>query len=410
MIITTIVRQGIREVLSNKFRSFLSMIGIILGVASLVAMIGVVQGMISNFTIFFEESGGIEKITIRPTDPPLEQTHIAFLSPGLTITDAESIAASVPLAEYVTPVVQPGWGRLTRGNYRTGRRFQGVWPDIQAIENYQVERGRFIGDLDNDKASAVVVLGAEAVSRLYGPGEDPIGTQIRIRNQPFTVVGVLPEYYFDQSGRNALRWKNFAVFIPARTAAMRFQGDELVQAIHVRVNDFRNLNDLIPQLESVLLQNHKGIMDFEIETREDQLAEFERLERSFTYSLGGVAGISLLVGGIGIMNVMLAVVSERIREIGVRKAVGARASDIFIQFLVESTAISVVGGVLGVFLSVAFLQILGGVIPGGEAINLFPGTAMIFGFIFSAGIGLLSGVYPAFKAARLDPIEALRYE
>tara|TARA_R100000027_G_scaffold391_3_gene499 strand:+ start:15765 stop:16997 length:1233 start_codon:yes stop_codon:yes gene_type:complete len=410
MIIATITKQGIREVWSHKFRSFLSMIGIILGVASLVAMIGVVQGMIKNFTVFFEETGGIEKVTINSTEAPEEQQHIAFLSPGLTISDFQAIEASVPLAEYVSPEVDIGWTRMVRGNKRTGSRPKGVTSDIQIIENYEVAEGRFIGDLDNLHARPVIVIGSEMVRRLYERGEDPIGTQVRIMNQPFTVIGVLKNYEFNQNGRNALRRKNWAAFIPAQTAAQRFRGDNSVSELLLKVSRYEDLRDLIPQLENVLLQRHNGIEDFEIETREEQLAEFQQLEKSFTYSLGGVAGISLLVGGIGIMNVMLAVVSERIREIGVRKAVGARSSDIFFQFLVESTVISVVGGVFGILLSVAFLQILSTFIPDGDNINLFPGNAMIFGFIFSGAVGLFSGLYPAFKAAQLDPIEALRYE
>ncbi|MBC2604272.1 ABC transporter permease [Puniceicoccus vermicola] len=410
MILVTIAKQGIREVWSHKFRSFLSMIGIILGVASLVAMIGVVQGMIRNFTVFFEETGGIEKVTITSKEPPESQSHIAFLSPGLSLSDVEAIQASVPLAEYVTPQVEFGWTRIVRGSRRMGNRVQGVTSDIQLIENYPIARGRFVGDLDNLHARPVAVIGAEVVRRLYEPDEDPLGSQIRIKNQPFTVIGILEDFEFDQNGRNALRWKNWRVFIPSRTAAQRFRGDETVSEILLKVSRYEDLRDLIPQVENVLLQRHNGIEDFEIQTREEQLAEFEKLENSFTYSLGGVAGISLLVGGIGIMNVMLAVVSERIREIGVRKAVGARASDIFFQFLVESTVISVIGGIFGIVLSVGFLQLLSAFIPGGANINLFPGNAMIFGFAFSAAVGVFSGLYPALKAARLDPIEALRYE
>ena len=372
MIFATIARQGIREVWSHKFRSFLSMIGIILGVASLVAMIGVVQGMIRNFTVFFEETGGIEKVTVKPTEPPERQQHIAFLSPGLTLSDAAAIQSSVPLAQYVTPSVTFGWTRIIRGNRRMGMRVRGVTPDIQTIEQYEVARGRFIGDMDNLSASPVAVIGSRPVRRLYDESEDPLGTQIQIRNQPFTVVGILKNYEFDQSGRNALRWKNWRVFIPAQTAAQRFRGDEAVNEILLKISRVEDLKDLIPQVENVLLERHNGIEDFEIETREEQLAEFKKIERSFTFSLGGVAGISLLVGGIGIMNVMLAVVSERIREIGVRKAVGARSSDIFFQFLVESTVISVVGGLLGIVASVGFLQILSTFIPGGEASTSSP--------------------------------------
>ena len=168
--------------------------------------------------------------------------------------------------------------------------------------------------------------------------------------------------------------------------------------------------DLIEQIENTLIQTHRGILDFEVRTQEEQMAELEKLEKSFTYSLGGIAGISLLIGGIGIMNVMLASVSERIREIGVRKAIGARSYDIFIQFLAEAVVISLVGGLLGLLLSVALLSVARDLIPAGENISLIPISIMIYGFIFSSLIGLASGVYPALRASRMDPIDALRYD
>ncbi len=410
MILGSVFMQGAREIWNHKFRSFLSMIGIILGVASLVAMIGVVEGMIRNFTIFFEETGGIEKVSIHPTDPPEEQQHRAFLSPGLTLDDVETIRRAVPLAEFVSPETNTGWGGVGRGANWTGIRLTGVTPGMQYIEKHTLRSGRFIGDLDNQQASMVTVIGSIVANRVYEPGEDPIGTTIIAHGKPFTVVGVLDEYYYDQGGRNALRWKNYAMFIPARTLAQRFDRGEEISEILVKVADYEDLDDLIPQLRNTLLKAHNGIEDFEIRTREDQLVEFKKLERSFTFSLGGVAAISLLVGGIGIMNVMLAVVSERIREIGVRKAVGARSGDIFLQFLIESTLISVIGGLLGVAVSIGFLSLLSGIVPGGEGIPLIPVKPMIYGFLFSAVVGIISGLYPALKASRLDPIEALRYE
>ncbi len=410
MILGATIKQGIQEIWNHKFRSLLSMTGIILGVASLVAMIGVVEGMVKNFTVFFEETGGIEKVTIRPTDPPESQQHMAHLSPGLTLDDAETIRAAVPLAEYVSPETHTGWMGIGHEGNWTGMRLTGVTPGIEYIEKHEIEAGRFLGDLDNESASMVTVIGSVVKDRIYEPDEDPVGTTILARGKTLTVVGVLKEYYYDQGGRNALRWKNHVMFIPARTLAQRYEGSREVRQILVKVGDYRDLDDLVPQLRNTLLAAHNGIEDLEIRTSEDRLAEFEKLERSFTYSLGGVAAISLLVGGIGIMNVMLAVVSERIREIGVRKAVGARSGDIFLQFLVESTLISVIGGIIGVAVSSGFLSALSGIVPGGENIRLFPVAPMAFGFLFSAIVGVCSGLYPALKAARLDPIEALRYE
>jgi ABC-type antimicrobial peptide transport system permease subunit len=190
----------------------------------------------------------------------------------------------------------------------------------------------------------------------------------------------------------------------------RYKGDDDVNEIHVMADSVEDLPDLVEQIENTLTRTHRGIKDFEIRTQEERLNELKKLEDSFTFSLGGIAGISLLVGGIGIMNVMLASVSERIREIGVRKAIGARSHDIFIQFLAEAIVISVLGGLIGLVASVGLLSVARDLIPEGESISLVPVTAMCYGFVFSSTIGLLSGIYPALRAARLDPIEALRYE
>lgn len=402
--------NGMREIWAHKFRSFLSMIGIILGVAALVAMVGVVQGMIKNFRVFFEEQGGIERIDVHADEIPEEQLAIAFLSEGRTLRDAEAIRAAVPLADFVSPTLNIGWQRLVWRNNRTGMRVVGATPDVLEVERLAVTDGRFISDIDLDLASPVVVIGSEVKSRLFRNRPDVIGENIRIRGQSYTVIGVLQHYEFDQGGRNALRWKNFRTYIPITTAMKRFTGDTKIDGLSIKISDVSVLPDVVPQLENTLLQTHNGIRDFQIQTREEQLAEFQKLERSFTISLGGVAAISLLVGGIGIMNVMLAVINERIREIGVRKAVGARGSDVFIQFLAEAIVISVIGGILGIIASVGFIEILKTVLPDDQMTIVISVKAMAAGFAFSVIIGVVAGIYPALRAARLNVIEALRFE
>ncbi len=402
--------NGMREIWAHKFRSFLSMIGIILGVAALVAMVGVVQGMISNFRVFFEEQGGIERIDIQDDEIPEEQLAIAYLSEGRTIRDAWAIRAAVPLADYVSPTINLGWQRLIYRNRRTGMRVYGATADVLEVERLAVAEGRFISDLDLDLASPVVVIGSEVKSRLFQARPDVIGESIRIRGQTYTVIGVLQHYEFDQGGRNALRWKNFRTYIPITTAMKRFTGDNKINGLSIKISDVSVLPDVVPQLENTLLQTHNGIRDFQIQTREEQLLEFQKLERSFMLSLGGVAAISLLVGGIGIMNVMLAVINERIREIGVRKAVGARGSDVFIQFLAEAIVISVIGGILGIIASVGFIEVLKSILPDEQMSILISPKAMVAGFAFSVIIGVAAGIYPALRAARLNVIEALRFE
>ena len=405
--------NGLREVWSNKLRSLLSMSGIILGVAALVAMVGIVQGMLGNMRASFERSGGVLRLEVHPREAPESQQHIAGISPGMTWRDVGAIEKAIPLAVYVNPVVDMNWERFVANGRRRGGLLQGVNPDqANIISQRKLAHGRFISDTDIDTKAPVIVVGAHIVRRLFEGMDNVVGQRVRIRGQIYTIIGQYEPVDMGAGfgGGGGWNWEDRLNFLPATTAMSRYKGDDEVNRIQVMAASVETMPDLISQIENTLTQTHRGIKDFEIRTQDEQLAELKKLENSFTYSLGGIAGISLLVGGIGIMNVMLASVSERIREIGVRKAIGARSHDIFIQFLAEAVVISVLGGLLGLVASVGLLSIARDLIPEGEGINLVPVTAMLYGFLFSSLIGLASGVYPALRASRLDPIDALRYE
>lgn len=408
--IFTGVTNGLNEVWSNKVRSLLSMSGIILGVAALVAMVGIVQGMLTNMRASFEMSGGILRLEVVPRDAPQSQQHIAGISPGMTWRDIGAIERSTPLAAYITPIVDMRWERFIAKGRPTGSVLHGVTPDLIGIHNRELEYGRFISDTDVALKSPVLVIGSDLRDRLFRDQDNAVGEQVRIRGQVYTIIGQFKHMEAMVSGRNALHWQNRINMIPATTAMSRYRGDDKIDRIEILAESVETLPDLIGQVQNTLTQTHRGIEDFEIRTQEEQLQEMKKLENSFTYSLGGIAAISLLVGGIGIMNVMLASVSERIREIGVRKAIGARSHDIFIQFLAEAVVISILGGLFGLVASVGLLALAKDFIPQGETINIVPVAAMLFGFGFSTTIGLISGIYPAVRAAKLDPIDALRYE
>jgi len=409
--IATGISNGLRETWANKVRSFLSMSGIILGVAALVAMVGIVQGMLGNMRASFERSGGILKLEVHPREAPESQQHIAGISPGMTWRDVVAIRQSTPLAAYLTPIVDMYWERFIAKGRREGAILHGVTPDFISIQDREIAYGRFISETDIRAKAPVIVIGSRIRETLFRDQENTVGEQIRIRGQVYTVIGQLaPIVNESMAGQSRWAWENRLNYIPATTAMSRYKGDDEINRMEILAERVGEIDDLIEQVENTLIQTHRGIRDFEIRTQEERLQEMKKLENSFTYSLGGIAGISLLVGGIGIMNVMLASVSERIREIGVRKAVGARSHDIFIQFLAEAFVISVLGGLLGLAASVGLLRLASHLIPEGGAIELVPVTAMLFGFAFSSGIGLLSGIYPALRAARLDPIDALRYE
>jgi putative ABC transport system permease protein len=402
--------NGLREVWASKVRSLLSMSGIILGVAALVTMVGIVQGMLTNMRASFELNGGILKLEIVPRDAPESQQHIASMSPGMTWRDIGAIKKAIPLADFVTPIVDMNWERFIANGRREGAILHGVTPDFVGIKNREIEFGRFIADTDIALKSPVIVVGSHIQMRLFKDKKNVVGEQLRIRNQVYTIIGQFEHLEAMVGGRNSLEWENRYNYIPATTAMSRYNGNDAVNRIEILAESVDTMPDLQQQIHNTLTQTHRGIQDFEIRTQEQSLQEMKKLENSFIYSLGGIAAISLLVGGIGIMNVMLASVSERIREIGVRKAIGARSHDIFIQFLAEAVVISVLGGLFGLALSVGLLSLAQEFIPQGETIETVPIPAMFFGFVFSSTIGLVSGIYPAMRAARLDPIEALRYE
>jgi putative ABC transport system permease protein len=418
------VVNGLRELRANKIRSLLSMSGIILGVASLVAMVTVVQGMVGNFRQFVDAMGGIEKITVEKQPLPKEQEHLAELSEGITMRDVERLRRTVPLVRNISPEARVGFEKLAFEGRETSTYVNGVTADYLPVAKRWVDpgQGRFISDLDVLNLNDVIVLGSAVVPDLFPANVDPVGQVVKVRGRRFTVIGILNN--IEGSGMQirsassrgsggSWRWRNSGVFIPVSTALTKFNGNDRLSGLGLRIADADQLRDAVEQTERTMLAAHKGLRDFSISTNEQTLEDFRKTETAFKLSLGGVAGISLFVGGIGIMNVMLASINERIREIGVRKAVGARGSDLFLQFLAEAAVVSVVGGLLGLLVSTGIVGLMNFILtqalPTG-AVATLDWAIMAQGLAFSVVIGLVAGVYPALRAARLDPIEALRHE
>lgn len=413
--------NGLREILAHKMRSLLSMSGIILGVAALVAMVSVVQGMVGQFKGFIEMQGGIEKITIATESLPKEQEHLQDSAPGLRMVDVDAIRKLVPSVSHISPEISIRWTSISRNGKEFNARVTGTMSDWLVINKRSVQRGRFLADADELARAKVCVLGSLVAEEIFESNEDPIGKSVKIGGEWFTVVGILNTYSVgkgDGKKRGPGRWMNGGCYIPIHTAMTNYTSNDKLSSLYVRVSSVDQLEDTVSQLDRVLLQSHNGFQDFSISTNEEMLDEFKKTEQSFMISLGGVAFISLFIGGIGIMNVMLAAINERIREIGVRKAVGARGSDIFMQFLVETALVSSLGGLLGLLLSVGLVEGIGMVMAGGGGLPMSRGmvgmsvepSVMIAGFIFSVGIGVISGIFPALRASRLNPIDALRYE
>lgn len=401
------VVSGWREVLAHKLRSFLTLFGIVLGAAALVGMLGVVKGLLRGWETMIYETGGIERISVQPRRPPDSQREKAMLSPGRTLSDVDAILSAVPLAQRVTAEVMiPGGARIYFQGRATSQNVRGVIPATFIMDRFEVAQGRLIGELDNELQTQVVVLGAAINEILIPPGLDPIGRVITINGLPFTVVGVLREYNFPMGG-GRYNSKNSAVFIPLTTCQTLYRIDENVDILNVQLADIADMPHALEQVSNVLTHTHRGIMDTRLETREDLLQRFEETRRSYVVSLGGVAAIGLIVGGIGIMNVMLASISERVREIGVRRALGAKRTDILVQILAESLTLAVAGGVLGMIASIGLITLLQKVVVPQNRPELSP-AALFIGVLFSGIVGVVAGLYPAVRASQLSPVEALR--
>jgi len=447
---------GFKETWAHKFRSLLTMLGIILGVASLVAMSAIVTGMENGLKEALEEAGGLRTIRIDYEDDlPLHQRHLFDQATGVTMHDVYALQQSAPLTKRITPLIEI-WGFRKGALARYGRertrpfKFAGTWPDILTIEQHEIAHGRMFNELDDEEARSVCVIGTEIRDELFGSPKQlgreviPIDRTIVVNHQPLTIIGMFRHYESEsfRKKKDALaqenaaleaagkdpkaprlrddfiyRIKNKSIYIPLTTMLLKFRTDKNARAgadarlttLKMEINDVEDLEAALQQARNVLMFTHKGIEDFAFRTKEDDAGQITTAIKDARMSGGIIAAISLLVGGIGIMNIMLASISERIREIGLRKAVGARTRDIFVQILVESTVIAILGGLLGLLTSIGLINILRNLTPeaNGPVLTFAP---MAIAFSCSVAIGILAGLFPAIKASRLHPIQALRYD
>ena len=445
------IAVGFKEVWAHKFRSMLTMLGIILGVASLVAMSALVKGMENGMRETMVAMGGADKVLIEEQSVPAYQEHRADEASGRTLFDVEALRRNAPMVKLISPEMDVRSAILTRGEKMVNpSECVGVWPEVLEMNLHSLGHGRFFTALDEESASSVCVIGTGIRDELFGAPEKvgyeivPVGELIQLNGQTFTIVGMLDHYEGEQEkkeremakkvaaqatggptrmkgwGRRggwAFWRKNYTVFIPLNTAWLRFRSatgtnnipDPQLSDIDIKVADFETLESSIQQARNVLMMTHKGIEDFNFRTQENQLDSINLQIKNARLSGGIIAGISLLVGGIGIMNIMLASINERIREIGLCKALGATGLAIFTQILVESVVIAVLGAAFGLVASNGLVELLVLVAPSQNAPVITP-EAMGIAVAFSIGVGVLAGFLPAMKAAKLNPIQALRYE
>lgn len=397
------IRMATATLTANKLRSSLTMLGIIIGNASVIAMVGIGQGAQELAKSEFQSLG---PNTLFVTPGSREERQTTFDAPKtLVYEDAKAIAQQVPSVGAVAPQITSN-EVITYQDKNSSDSVFGVTPEFLGVRSFEVAEGRFISETDLAKNNRVVALGADIANRLFGL-EDPVGQQIRIKNSSFKVIGVMkPKGAF--LGNN----QDDTVYIPLTTMANQVVGSRSVYGmnltfISVSAKDASSIRAAQFQIENLLRLRHKitGEDDFTVQSQQDILDIVGSVTSGLTAMLAAIAGISLLVGGIGVMNIMLVSVSERTQEIGLRKALGAREKDILGQFLIEATILAVLGGFFGTVIGSGIVLLAGSTSPLPAQISV---PTVIIAVSVSAGIGLSFGVIPARQAAKLDPIVALR--
>jgi putative ABC transport system permease protein len=409
MLILEAIIDGFRDMKDHLGRTLLQLLGVILGAGSIVATFSLsVAGKEASMK-FYRLSGGIERIWIGNKETGnVTLDAKALASDGLTYADAVALRKEAKEIDLVSPVSESNM-ILRYGNVEKTRNVMGVTPAYSPISFFSVEHGRFISDQDLTSAARVVVLGTTRAQELFG-SDNPVGKTMTINGAGYLVVGVMEEKYFSfGNGRNALRWMNRFMYIPITTMMTR-SGQPLQQGkisfMHARMKDIKRHKEAVEEIERILFRQH-GVKDFQVFSRVANLARNESENKMYDVTFMVCGLISLLVGGIVIMNIQLASFNERVREIGTRKAVGATPAQIFFQMLTESVIVSVFGGLIGIVAGKFFTDGISMLTRNPAAIT--PSTAMT-AVIFAAGTGLLFGMYPAIRASRLNPIEALRTE
>jgi putative ABC transport system permease protein len=408
-----ILLEALENLGANKLRSFLTVLGIVIGVGAVIAMLSIGRGASDSITSRIE-SMGTNLIYITPGSTSTSGVQSATGSAGtLTLDDAVSLA-NLPNVVAVASSTDSFVQVVYQGN-NTSTRLTGVTPEYATVSSMTLADGEFISESNQAARALVVVLGSGVAEDLFGSIEGVVGQKVRLNGQSYKVVGVL-----SSKGGTGFMNQDDQVFVPLSTAlyrlvgGARFRGSSTISQITVKASSNKTVDKVVENVTLAMRELHstmEGSDDFTVTSQKDTLATATQVTDTLSLFLGGIAGISLAVGGIGVMNIMLTTVTERTHEIGLRKAIGARRRDILIQFLVESMVLSLIGGLIGVALGWGIAQIMGKVQLSGSTITPSVGLdSVILATTFSIAVGLFFGIYPATRAARLQPVDALRYE
>ncbi|NLN35987.1 MAG: FtsX-like permease family protein [Candidatus Cloacimonetes bacterium] len=399
---------GFSDIMTRKVRSAVTILGIVLGVMCIMVVLAILSGMNATTLSWMEESGGINKIEVgRNWDYDFSKGGYA----SLDMYEVNRIRELIPEAKAMNPTLHIWDAQLSNKGTTYDGPCLGVMPDFQIAENWQIGRGRFINLLDLRESSNVIVLGSSVARDLFA-GKDPMGQNVSLNGVVFQVIGIMEEkVWMNEAGSmwsgNAMEYLNQRSFIPISVAMNKFGGDKKVDGIQVIAHNPTQALALQQKLKGILLNIKRGKEVFRVSSAQEDMMQMEQNAKIFSMIFVMISVISLLVGGIVIMNIMLASIKERTREIGVRIAVGARRFDIFIQFLVQTVLVTGLGGVLGIVLGCEILDLVGKYLKMPMVAN--PSMIMT-ALLVSVGVGLVFGIAPAIKAGNLDPVVALREE
>ncbi len=402
------VRMAFNQLRANKLRSVLTLLGIIIGVGSVVGVVSMGEGLRSKVMTEIDKIGGSRLIFVAPPPRWYNKDGRWIRRPWvehLTMDDADLIIEECPDVANVLPVAG-SHETIKYGRASTECRLEGVRPDYTEVMDWKAQQGRFVNDTDIEEAGKVLVLGNEVKKDLFGTRE-AVGNEVRIRDERYVVIGVMESkrLFGEDWGEHIL--------IPLTTAQKRILGNKYLHAMLVYAREGAKVLVLKKDLEKFFKRHHEHGSEFKIVAAETEIEKVDNIIGILKMVVGGIAGISLLVGGIGIMNIMLVSVTERTREIGIRKAIGAKRRHIMLQFLVEAVVLSLCGGAIGILMGTGLGMGISGAIQH-FAKESFPSKvsldAVAIAIGFSFFVGIFFGVYPARKASLLDPVEALRYE
>ncbi len=403
MLFVDLLEEIYTSLTSNKSRTGLTILGIVIGIASVITMMAIGQGSTASIQSSIESLGS-NLLVVSPGAQKSFGSTVRSSSSTTTLTmdDAKAITSSIEHINHVAPMISSRKQVVYKGN-NTNTSIYGINSEYQAVKSLIVSAGSFFSDAQVENSIKVAVLGPTVSETLFGTDVDPTGMKVKIGGIIFTVIGVT-----ESKGTSGMNNADDVIYIPITVAEHYLTGSESLSSINIEVSDSKYMDQAETDVQTLLLSRHKvTTADFTIMNQADIMESMSSISGTLTLLLGAIAGISLLVGGIGIMNMMLTTVTERTREIGLRKSLGARRRDINIQFLLESTALTFIGGIVGIIVGLIASYLVS---KFGGTTTVVSSSSVLISFFVSAGIGIIFGYYPAQRASKLNPIEALRYE